>query len=314
MERVRLDTLSPRGWPAVAVTVGNFDGVHRGHQALVREAVAGARAASGTAVALTFDPHPSGVLSPERALASLMTLDQKAEALAELGVDRLAVLPFTREVSEVTPEGFAREVLAVALGARLVVVGSNFRFGRAREGDVGQLEALGGTLGFAVRAVEPVWHAGGPISSSRVREALARGAVASARELLGRSFFVDGLVTRGDGRGRGLGIPTVNLQVANETLPRAGVYACRVRLPDGTDRAAVANLGQRPTFGGEATTLEAYLLDFEGDLYGARLRVAFVERLRDERRFPGADALVAQIHADVAEARRVLGRDTVGGR
>ena len=313
MERVRLDTLSPRGWPAVAVTVGNFDGVHRGHQALVREAVAAARAASGTAVALTFDPHPSRVLSPERALASLMTLDQKAEALAELGVDRLAVLPFTREVSEVTPEAFAREVLAVALGARLVVVGSNFRFGRGREGDVGRLETLGRTLGFAVRAVEPVWHAGGPISSSRVREALARGAVASARELLGRSFFVDGLVTRGDGRGRGLGIPTANLQVANETLPRAGVYACRVRLPDGTDRAAVANLGQRPTFGGEAMTLEAHLLDFEGDLYGARLRVAFVERVREERRFPGADALVAQIQADVAEARRVLGGDTVGG-
>jgi riboflavin kinase/FMN adenylyltransferase len=312
MERVRLDKLSPRGWAGTAVTVGNFDGVHRGHQALVREAVSGARAASGTAVALTFDPHPSRVLSPERALASLMTLDQKAEVLAGLGVDRLAVLPFTREVAEKTPEAFAREVLAVALGARLVVVGSNFRFGRAREGDVGQLEALGRALGFAVRAVEPVWHAGGPISSSRVREALARGAVASARELLGRSFFVDGLVMRGDGRGRGMGIPTANLEVVNETLPRAGVYACRVRLPDGAELAAVANLGRRPTFGGEATTLEAHLLDFEGDLYGADLRVAFVERLRDERRFPGPDALVAQIRADVAEARRVLNQ--AGGR
>ena len=307
MEQVRLDTLSPRGWPAVSVTVGNFDGVHRGHQALVGEAVSAAREASGTAVVLTFDPHPSRVLSPERALTSLMTVEQKAEVLAGLGADRLAVLPFTREVSEKSPEAFAREVLAHALGARQVVVGTNFRFGRGREGDVAGLTALGGSLGFAVRAVEPVWHREGPISSSRVREALARGEVAPAREMLGRPFFVDGVVTRGEGRGRGLGIPTANLDVVNETLPRAGVYACRVGLPDGAEWSAVANLGRRPTFGGEATTLEAHLLDFEGDLYGHRLRMAFLERLRDERRFPGPDALVAQIRADIAEARRTLG-------
>jgi len=307
MEQVRLDTLSPRGWPAVSVTVGNFDGVHRGHQALVGEAVSAAREASGTAVVLTFDPHPSRVLSPERALTSLMTVDQKAEMLAGLGADRLAVLPFTREVSEKSPEAFAREVLVQALGARQVVVGTNFRFGRGREGDVAGLTALGGSLGFAVRAVAPVWHREAPISSSRVREALARGEVAPAREMLGRPFFVDGVVTRGEGRGRGLGIPTANLDVVNETLPRAGVYACRVGLPDGAERAAVANLGRRPTFGGEATTLEAHLLDFEGDLYGHRLRMAFLERLRDERRFPGPDALVAQIRADIAEARRTLG-------
>lgn len=306
MEQVRLDSLSPRGWPAVSVTVGNFDGVHRGHQALVGEAVAAAREASGTAVVLTFDPHPSRVLSPQRALASLMTVDQKAEVLGGLGVDRLAVLPFTRELSEKSAEAFAQEVLADGLGARRVVVGSNFRFGRARQGDVGQLEALGRTLGFSVRAVEPVFHLGGPISSSRVREALARGEVASARELLGRSFFVDGVVIRGEGRGRVLGIPTANLEVANETLPGAGVYACRVRLADGASRPAVANLGRRPTFGGGGPTLEAHLLDFKGDLYGHRLRVAFVERLREERRFPAPDALVAQIRADVAEARRVL--------
>ena len=307
MEQVRIDTLSPRGWPAVSVTVGNFDGVHRGHQALVGEAVSAAHEASGTAVVLTFDPHPSRVLSPERALTSLMTVDQKAEMLAGLGADRLAVLPFTREVSEKSPEAFAREVLAHALGARQVVVGTNFRFGRGREGDVAGLTALGGSLGFAVRAVEPVWHREGPISSSRVREALARGEVAPAREMLGRPFFVDGVVTRGEGRGRGLGIPTANLDVVNETLPRAGVYACRVGMPDGAERSAVANLGRRPTFGGEATTLEAHLLDFEGDLYGHRLRVAFLERLRDERRFPGPEALVAQIRADIAEARRTLG-------
>jgi riboflavin kinase/FMN adenylyltransferase len=307
MEQVRLDPLSPQAWPAASVTVGNFDGVHRGHQALVREAVAGARAASGTSVVLTFDPHPSRVLSPDRAPASLMTLDQKAEVLSGLGVDRLAVLPFTRELSEQEPEAFAREVLAVALRARLVVVGSNFRFGRGRAGDVLQLEALGRSLGFAVRGVAAVWHEGAPISSSRVREALARGAVASAKDLLGRGFFVDGRVVRGDGRGRTIGVPTANLEAVNEILPRAGVYACRVRTPDGADRPAAVNIGRRPTYGQDRLTLEAHILDFEGDLYDARLRVAFVERLRDERKFLDAEALVAQIRADIAQVLWILG-------
>lgn len=305
MDWLRLD--SPPRWPGVVVTVGNFDGVHLGHQALVREAVAEARAASGTSVVLTFDPHPARVLSPERAPAALMTLEQKGEALSDLGVDRLAVLPFTRELADRSPEEFARQVLGESLSARLVVVGSNFRFGRRRAGDVSQLEALGRAIGFEVRGLPPVWHDGAPISSSRVRQALADGAPGAARDLLGRDFFVDGRVVRGDGRGRTIGVPTANLVVANETLPRAGVYAARVRTPDGSERLAVVNLGVRPTFAGEGTTLEAHLLDFEGDLYGAALRVRFVERLRDERRFPGIEALRAQIGADVAEARRLLG-------
>jgi riboflavin kinase / FMN adenylyltransferase len=307
MEQVRLDTLSPQAWPAASVTVGNFDGVHRGHQALVHEAVAGARAASGTSVVLTFDPHPSRVLSPDRAPASLMTLHQKAEVLAGLGVDRMAVLPFTRELSEQEPEAFARDVLAVCLGARLVVVGRNFRFGRGRGGDVPRLEILGRSLGFAVRAVDPVWHEGGPISSSRVREALARGAVASARDLLGRDFFVDGTVVRGDGRGRTIGVPTANLETPNEIRPRAGVYAGRVRTPDGVTRPAAVNIGRRPTYAQDTFTIEAHILGFDGDLYGASLRVAFVERLRDERKFPDTEALVAQIRADIAQALGILG-------
>jgi riboflavin kinase/FMN adenylyltransferase len=305
MERVWLKALSPHPWPAVAVTVGNFDGVHRGHQALVKEAVAGAPS-GGTVVVLTFDPHPSRVLSPDRAPSSLMTVDQKAEVLGGLGVHKLAVLPFTRELALKTPEAFADEVLRGALGARLVVVGSNFRFGRGREGDVAGLAALGDSLGFEVRGVEPLWHEGAPISSSRVREALARGAVAAAHALLGRAFFVDGTVVRGEGRGRTIGIPTANVATVNETLPRPGVYACRVRTPDAEERPAVANLGRRPTFDGGTTTLEAHLLDFHGDLYGAPVRVAFLERLRDERRFDGPAALVAQIAADVAEARRLF--------
>jgi riboflavin kinase/FMN adenylyltransferase len=307
MEIVRLDTLDPLGWPRPAVTAGNFDGVHRGHQVLVAAAVADAREAGGTAVVLTFDPHPSRVLSPDRAPSTLMTVDQKAEILGELGVDRLAVLPFTLELSRKTPEEFARLVLAGALGAGLVVVGSNFRFGQGRAGDVETLRGLGAALGFRVHGLEPVVHEGAPVSSSRIREALARGAVDAAAAMLGRRFFVDGTVVRGAGRGRTLGIPTANLDLWNETLPRGGVYACWCRIEGRPERhRAVVNVGRRPTFGGGETTVEAHLLDFDEDVYGRGARIEFEARLRDERPFPGPAALVEQIHVDVQDARRVL--------
>jgi riboflavin kinase/FMN adenylyltransferase len=308
MEVVRLDSLEPRGWPEAALAVGNFDGVHRGHQALVALAVRDARAAGGTSVVLTFDPHPSRVLSPDRAPASLMTLDQKAEILAGLGVDRLAVLPFTVELSRREPEEFARQVLQRALGARVVVVGSSFRFGRGRAGDLETLKRLGDELGFRVHGLRPVIARGGPISSTRIREALSRGDVNAARDFLGRRFFVDGVVVTGEGRGRQIGIPTANLRVVNETAPGGGVYAgwCRILGGDATSRPAAVNIGRRPTFGGSGTTVEAHLLDFEGDLYGRTLRLEFHERLREERTFPGVEALVAQIRSDLGEARRVL--------
>jgi riboflavin kinase/FMN adenylyltransferase len=308
MELVRLDTLSPRGWPAPAVTVGNFDGVHRGHQVLVAAAVRAARASGGTGVVLTFDPHPGRVLSPDRASTALMTLEQKAEVLAGLGVDRLAALPFTLELSRESPEQFARHVLQQALGSSLVVVGNNFRFGHGRAGDLAELKRLGAALRFRVEGLEPVWHEGAPISTTRIREALARGAVEAARDLLGRWFSVDGTVVQGKGRGKTLGIPTANLQPLNETLPCVGVYAgwCRLGGAGGERRPAVVNLGRRPTFGGGETTLEAHILDFTGDLYGSRLRVEFAGRLREERRFAGPESLLAQVRLDIAEGRRVL--------
>ncbi|PYQ12659.1 MAG: hypothetical protein DMF80_17045 [Acidobacteria bacterium] len=309
MQVVRLDSLEPRGWPAAALAVGNFDGVHRGHQALVALAVRDARAAGGTAVVLTFDPHPSRVLSPDRAPASLMTLGQKAEVLSGLGVDRLAVLPFTVELSRQEPEEFARQVLQCALGARVVVVGSSFRFGRGRAGDLSTLRRLGDELVFRVHGLRPVIALGGPISSTRIREALSRGAVDAARDFLGRRFFVDGVVVKGEGRGRRLGIPTANLELLNETVPGGGVYACwcRVLGDASAARAAAVNVGRRPTFGGGEMTVEAHLLEYEGDLYGRTLRVEFEQRLREERAFPGPEALVAQIRSDLGEARRVLG-------
>ena len=308
MEHVRLDALEPLGWPNAAVTVGNFDGVHRGHQALVAAAVAQARSLGGTSVALTFDPHPSRVLSPDRAPRALMTVEQKAEILGGLGLDRLVVLPFTLELSRQSPEDFARLVLQGALGAKAVVVGVGFRFGHRRSGDVRLLAELGERLGFRVQAIEPLLHEGAPISSSRIREALARADVEAARALLGRPFFVDGRVVAGQGRGRTIGVPTANLELLNETLPGGGVYACRCsgREPASGPWNAVVNVGRRPTFGGGETTVEAHLLDFEGDLYGRMLRLQFLERLREERRFPGAEALVAQIREDIVRARALL--------
>jgi riboflavin kinase/FMN adenylyltransferase len=308
LQLLRLDSLARRGWRHPAVTVGNFDGVHRGHQALVAAVVQEARAAAGTSIVLCFDPHPSRVLSPERAPLTLMTLEQRAEALGALGIDCLAVLPFTRELSQEPAEGFAQRVLGVALGAQVVIVGANFRFGQGRAGDVTKLRGLGESLGFRVSGMAPVLQEGAPISSTRVREALARGDVSAARELLGRAFFVDGVVVQGKGRGRTLGVPTANLDPLNETLPGRGVYACSCRLASEPSRSlrAVVNIGRRPTFGGGALVLEAHVLDFEGDLYGRGLRVAFEERLRDERRFAGKDALLAQIHEDIAAARLVL--------
>lgn len=307
MRIVRLDDLEPRGFLSPAVTVGNFDGVHLGHQALAAVAVRDAGILGGTSVVLTFDPHPSRVLSPDRGPSALMTLAQKADVLRALGVDVLAILPFSRSVSDLPPEAFARLVLKGALGARLVVVGGNFRFGQGRRGDVSLLRQLGDSLAFRVEAVEPVLHEGSPISSTRIREALARGAVEAAGVLLGRPFAVEGLVVRGAGRGRTLGIPTANLESENETLPGRGVYAAVASLPQRLPWNAVVNVGRRPTFGGGETTVEAHLLDFDQDLYGERLRLEFHHRLREERAFPGKDGLLVQIRADIDRARQLFG-------
>jgi riboflavin kinase/FMN adenylyltransferase len=308
LEVVRLETLEPRSWPRPAVTVGNFDGVHRGHQALVAQAVADARASRGTAVVLTFDPHPSRVLAPERAPATLMTLDQKAEWLGRLGVDRVAVLPFTAALAGQPAADFAQKVLHDALEATTVVVGAAFRFGQGRAGDVALLRRLGRSLGFRVHGMRPVFHQGAPISSSRVREALARGDAAGAAEMMGRPFAIDGTVVKGLGRGRTIGIPTANIASVNEILPGNGVYACWLRV-GGAGRPiwpAVANVGRRPTFGGTDTTVEAHVLDVDEDMYGQPARLAFETRLRPEETFPDASALVAQIQKDAARARDEL--------
>jgi riboflavin kinase/FMN adenylyltransferase len=307
VEIVRLEPLVPRGWPRPAVAVGTFDGVHRGHQALLSAARDQAGRRHGRVVVLTFEPHPARVVSPERAPSRLMTLEQKAEMLEASGVDVLAVLPFTHALAEKSADEFARLVLRDCLRAEEVVVGQNFRFGRGRAGGFPDLERLGAELGFQSLGVPPVLHEGQPVSSTRIRDALAGGDVAGAAALLGRPYFIDGEVVRGDGRGRSIGVPTANLRTENETLPAGGVYACRCRLAPGEpSRPAVANLGRRPTFGGGDPTVEAHLLDFDGDLYGRRVRLEFAFRLRPERTFAGPSDLREQIGRDIEDARRLL--------
>jgi len=306
MERLQLGSGTAAVGTRSAVAIGNFDGVHRGHQALVAAAVARARETGGAAVVLTFDPHPARVLRQDGAPSALTTLAQKEELVAALGIDRLVALAFDARLAALSPDAFVSEVLASLLGARHVVVGESFRFGHARQGDARTLEALGGRQGFDVQVVKPVLHAGRPISSSRIRESLAAGDVKDAALLLGRPYALDGRVVRGDGRGRGLGIPTANLGVEEQMLPGRGVYAGRVLVPGGDWRAAVVNVGERPTFGGTGLVVEAHLIDFSGDLYGARLRVSFQARLRGEERFASAEALVERIHEDVRVARELL--------
>jgi riboflavin kinase/FMN adenylyltransferase len=265
------------------------------------------------AVVLTFDPHPARLLNPTQAPASLMTVAQKAEALGALGADVLAVLPFTEALSRESPEGFARLVLAGAVGAKQVVVGEGFRFGHARAGGAADLARLGRGLGFGVHALAAIAHHGAVVSSSRIRAHIFRGEMAEANALLGRPYFVDGTVVAGAGRGRTLGIPTANIATPNEVLPARGVYACRVSIgASGPVLTAVANRGTRPTFGGDGEeVLELHLLDFEADVYGRSLRVYFADRLREERAFSGPAELVRQIREDVEAARACL-RDDAG--
>lgn len=296
----------PRG-PSV-VTVGFYDGVHRGHQAIIRRALRAARSRGVRAVALTFDRHPMRVVRPQEVPPLLMTHERRLATTAALGVDTVVALPFTEEVASLAPEAFVEHVLVGTLDAREVVVGTNFRFGARAAGDVGTLSALGGERGYEVDAVGLVTTGGAPISSTAIREHIGAGDVAWAARALGRAHLVEGVVGEGDRRGRELGVPTANVAVDPAIqLPAVGIYAGRVLLDDGSRVPAATSIGRRPTFGGDAVTVEAHLIDWDGDLYGRQVAVEVRHRLRDEERFTDAEALVAQMRRDVADARRLLG-------
>jgi riboflavin kinase/FMN adenylyltransferase len=297
--------------PCVLV-VGNFDGVHLGHQAVLRQAVAHARSAGLSASVLTFDPHPAGVVgggAPQR----LTTLERRAELLSELGIERMYVRRFDAAFAAWQPERFARDLVAGALRASLVVVGENFRFGAKRAGDLTLLRALGAELGFGVQVHAVASDAHGRYSSTRARQAVVAGDLDEVRRVLGRPHALTGPVVHGDERGRTIGVPTANLDPIPELLPPYGVYAVKVDRYGDAERAfvplaqGVTNIGVRPTVTSGVTsgrlTVETHLLDFEGDLYDARLRLHLVARLRDEKKFGSLDALKAQIARDIEGAR-----------
>jgi riboflavin kinase/FMN adenylyltransferase len=290
-----------------AVAIGNFDGVHLGHQALVRVARARAAACAARAAVLTFEPHPREFLDPDGAPARLMRIGEKCSALAALGVERLHVVRFDARLQRQDPQQFVDEVLCGGLGAREVVVGEGFRFGSGRAGTVETLRAAAASRGCGVVVVPSVLEGGARVSSTRLREALAAGDLPLARRLLGRDYSLCGRVVAGERLGRTLGYATANMRLHRRRLPLGGIFAVRVRGIDaGPARAGVASLGTRPTVGGVEPLLETHVFDFAGDLYGRRLEVDFVAKLRDEAHFDTLEALSAQMERDAARARAIL--------
>ncbi|HLS88083.1 MAG TPA: bifunctional riboflavin kinase/FAD synthetase [Sphingobacteriaceae bacterium] len=305
--RIGLDPLDPERRPTYAA-MGNFDGVHRGHRALLGRLRDEARRDGVTSLVITFDPHPLQVLRPHQAPPLLTSVAERAYLMEGLGIDILQVIPFNREFAATSAEDYVRQVLVERLGVRRLYGGAYFRFGRNREGSADLIRRLAPETGCQVVTVEPLPWQQGAISSTLIRRLVAAGRVDEAAHLLTQPYIITGRVVRGPGRGRRLGIPTANIDLPpGRARPAKGVYAVRVCV-DGAVIPGVANVGTRPTFTPAAETpiLEVHLLDWEGDLYDKEIRVAFIRRLRDEMRFPGAQALLDQVARDVAAAKEAL--------
>ena len=289
-----------------AVTVGSFDGVHRGHRAVIDLCVQGARATDRRSLIVTFAQHPLSTLAPPHAPALLTTTERKIELLAETGADAIVCLPFDENLAAIEAPDFVGKVLFERLGATLVVCGYDFNFGRGGRGTAETIRTAGLQKGVQVVIVPPQVDDDQPISSTRVREALREGRIREANRLLGRAFDLDGAVVAGDRRGRRLEFPTANLLIgAGVCAPVTGVYAVRARTREDGPWKAMMNIGRAPTFGLGENRLEVHLFDFEGDLYGKRLRAEFVERMREERRFESAEALVEQLKRDREMALKI---------
>jgi riboflavin kinase/FMN adenylyltransferase len=295
------------------LTIGNFDGVHLGHRAILDKVISRARFQGGEAVLYTFDPHPRRVLRPDRGPEMIDTMDQKVELLEALGLDVLIVETFDLEFAKTSPEVFVREYIHRRIAPLEVYVGYDFHFGKDREGSMRTLTETGPRLGFSVTIISEVTVGDQDVNSSRIRDLLLEGCVEEAAVLLGRAFSLRGPVVKGMQRGRTLGFPTANLQPHNEIVPGPGVYVCEVRFLDEGDPAqgavlgAVTNVGYRPTFGDHAElTAEAHILDFSADIYDRKVELSFLAQLRPERKFPSPDALREQIAVDVDAASRWL--------
>ncbi len=289
------------------VTIGAFDGIHMGHRKILGEVVLLARGLGVRGAVVTFDPHPMSVIQPGESPCLLTTTAEKAGLIRDVGLDELAVMRFSPKLAERTAEWFVKNVLLARLNMRRLVIGYDFRFGRGREGDASYLKSLGEKHGFGVDIVPPVRYLGHPVSSTRVRTALVRGDVKSVARMLGRPYSVKGVVSRGEGRGRKLTYPTANLEIegVRKMLPSQGIYAARVHLGSQVEPGAFY-IGTKPTFGGRTESVEVHIIGWKGSLYGRRLEVSFVQRLRDDAEFGGEGALKKAIARDIARARKIL--------
>ena len=293
------------------LALGNFDGLHRGHLKIIERVRRGAAEHGGIPMAMTFDPHPPRVVRPDKAPPLLMTKEQRLEALDRAGIRAVAVVRFTHELSQWDPEMFVRVVLVEWLRVSEVWVGANFLFGHDRAGNYTSLRTLGQRFGFRAEKIDPVRYKEFVVSSTRIRRLVGEARMDEAAALLGHHYYLDGHVIEGQRRGREIGFPTANLETANELIPPHGVYATTIEV-DGIVHAAMTNIGVRPTFAdGTAATIETHVLGFDGDLYGRQVRLAFVQRLRDERRFDDVDGLKTQIEADKRRAERLFTRLSV---
>ena len=301
-----------RQFPYPVVTLGNYDGVHVGHQAIFRRVLAAARRNRGTAVIFTFEPHPLRVLAPERCPPLLNTLRRKMELFESLGMDVVVCAAFTRAFAATPPEEFVRRYLVQGLGTREVFVGYDYAFGRDKGGTPEALREMGRRYGFTVTVVPAVEVDGEVVSTTRIRGAVLEGRIEEVTRLLGRCYATEGTVVPGEHRGKDLGFPTANLHSHNQIHPKAGVYAVEVEYR-GRRLRGVMNIGTHPTFGPGKTTLEVHIFDFHREIYGEFVRVLYRARLRDEIRFPDARALVVQIRKDVEQARAVLARPCGAG-
>ena len=301
------DTKPPR-WTHPILALGNFDGLHRGHRKILERLRRVAAERAATPVVMTFDPHPPRVVRPDKAPPLIMTTAQKLEGLEQAGVQGAAIVRFTPELSKWDPEMFVRTVLVEWLHVSEVWVGANFLFGRDRAGNFSLLRTLGARYGFKAEKIDPVRYKDFVVSSTRVRRLVSEARVDEASALLGHAFFIDGMIVHGDERGRAIGFPTANMCTDNELVPPHGVYATTAII-DGIVRPAITNIGTRPTVDASGkTTIETHIFDFDRDLYGMNIRLAFVQRIRDERAFESLDALKAQIAADCGRVRVLFDR------
>ena len=309
MQRLTLDGGIPDDLNGSIVALGNFDGFHLGHQAVVGRAVQRAFHERRPAIVATFDPHPVSYFKPDAPPFRLTSLDQRERLFAHAGADAMLVFEFNEKLRETSAEEFVSWLLAGKIGAAGVVTGDDFSFGKGRSGNVETLKTLGGYSGIISETVAPVLVDGERVSSGRIREVLLAGDIGHATHLLSRDFAIEGVVERGDQRGRELGYHTANLTLGDYQRPKYGIYAVRVTLPDGTEHPGVASLGIRPTFSPPQELLEAHLFDFDGDLYGQTIEVALHAWIREEKKFDGMDALAAAMREDEAQARHLLALD-----